>query len=410
MLFRGTLSNPPKAATRGKDISNRTYKKVKLGLKPILMIDIEYIAYLLESKSKYKLSKIYNIFNNKDILHAIKYNRTNSLSLLNKKTYYELKRIVYNILTNLINKSKTNKVILVYNSKETLVINKNINIILTILLKPFNFQYMNLEKKHRYCDYIYTFCKEHSHNLSEYLLIYVTNSLTTWACASSRLNHACILISRDDRAIIYNEKTGLDILARFVGTLHVINKLNLDICRNVNLQYLYLIIMFIRMLTESKKSTEYFFDSVYYKQFKNIDRDKFVGRNGKAYDLVTQANRNLSYIFFTFEEALDKFLLLKTNDFHNYVMTLRKSIDFDIDVMCHFQRFYTTKDAITLIQTDKYLLNIEQVIKPNTNNDNYYKKVLQSLSKFNNQQNKIVTALSKEELDSINKMIRELFR
>lgn len=410
MIFRGTLSNPPKAATRGKNISKRTYKKVKPNLNPIVFIDVTYIENILESKASHKLSKIYKIFNNIILVDAIKYNTVNNLSIDNKKAFYDLNRILYNIITNIVNKAKTNKVILVYDSKETLNTNINIKIILKLLLKPLNFQYVNLNNKYRFCDYIYTFCKEHSHNLSEFLLIYVTNSITTWACASTRLNHACILISRDDRAIIYNEKTGLDIVSRFIGTLHIINKLNLDECRNVNLQYLYVLIMFVRFLTEPKCIEEYFFDSAYYKQVKNISRKDFTGRNGKGYRLIEQANKTISYFFFTYEESLDKFLLLQSDDFNKYAMNLKKSIDFDLDLLMHFQRFYMIKDRLKLIQISKSELNIKPVVKPKTNSkDIIYNKMTEVLSRYNFN-HKPVTILSENEMSCINKMLRELFR
>lgn len=415
MIHRGVLISRARATLRGQRISKRTKLSFKTGLEPILFIDGSYLAYLLEYKNSFKKSKIYNVLSNQKIVKSILYDYEKSLTLEERRLRYDLKQYILDIIEEIIKKANTNKITIILNSSENKLQYIYSQSLILKVCEAFKFNTIYLEKDERFCDYIFTFCKQNSFLLDTKLLIYATNSITTWACASSRLNHAFIAIGKDNKALLYNEKTGLDILAKYIGTYRIINKLNLDTYKSLNLQYLFILIMFIRFLTQKNKSEEFFFDYTYYHNHCHRNHRNFLGIHGSGYSLITQANKNLAYFFFTYKESMDKFLFLNVNEFDNHMNSLKRSIDFDSDLLISFKRFYNKTERLRSIVRSNLNLDIPEgkILKYFDKSNNQVKDIQERLNSLHNvkteKQIKIEKE-SKEDLDSVQRILRELFR
>lgn len=414
MIHRGVLISRAKATLRGQKISKRTRLSFKAGLEPILFIDGSYLAYLLEYKNSFKRSKIYKLLSNQKIVKSILYDYENTLTLEERKGRYHLRQYILDIIEEIIKKANTNKITIIFNSAENKLQYIYSQSLIRKLCEPFKFDVITLKSNERFCDYIFTFCKCNPFLLEDKLLIYVTNSITTWACASLLLHHAFIAIGKDNKALMYNEKTGLDILAKYIGTYRIINKLNLDTYKLLNLQYLFILILFIRFLTQKNTSEEYFFDYTYYHNHGRTNHKNFLGIHGSGYSLITQANRNLAYFFFTYKESMDKFLFLNVTEFEKHMSSLKRSIDFDSDLLLSFKRFYNKTERLNSIvrANIKFTIPNGKIIKYTNKSDDRVKNIQERLNSLHNiktEKQVKIEKESKEDMDSVQRILRELF-
>lgn len=173
-----------------------------------------------------------------------------------------------------------------------------------------------------------------------------TNNLTTWAVSNNAANLSFAAIDSNNRALIYNNKTGLDFFCKFLLTNKIINKLGLAHIKYLNLQYLYLIILYINFTNQSSK--QFYFDSKYLLTLtKHINKDKPFSRSkGIGLDLVSQTHKFLSYAFLTKPEFPDLFLL-GSNDYQGNLKRLPKLLALDNVILSKFQAFYLLNHRVT---------------------------------------------------------------
>ena len=355
MLFRHRLTQSYSTGARGKNISKRSLNRVDDKLSPMLLIDCTYIAYLLESRHNSKRSTIYNKL---DVKLLGNLTTDKKLTWIEKSDIYKVRDIVLTLVSNTIRLIHPDNIILVYNSSENLLTNKYSEQIVAEILKPLDWTSVVL-KQGRYSDYIFSFLQKHSAELQDKLLVYLTNSITTWACCSSTLHHGMITFTRNMRPIFYSDKTGLDILSKFINTSKIINKLGLDDVKYVNLQYLYIIMLYIKFLQHNEKDSTYFFDAKYFKQEKAVEYYDFLLSNGSGLDMIADAHKTLSYIFLTKSDLMDQFLFFTT---HNFILNLKRLIkitDFDKTLMSYLSNYYILSDRLTdlTIQQVTFLSN-----------------------------------------------------
>jgi hypothetical protein len=355
MLFRHHLTQDYSTGARGKNISKRSLNRVDGKLSPILLVDCTYIAYLLESRHNSKRSNIYNKLDSKLLDNLT---TSSKLTITEKSDIYKVRDVVLTLVSNTIRLIHPDNIILVYNSAENLLTNEYSEQIVAEILKPLNWTSVFL-KQGRYSDYIFSFLQKHSADLSGNLLVYLTNSITTWACCSSTLQHGMITFTRNMRPIFYSDKTGLDILSKFINTSKIINKLGLDDVKYVNLQYLYIIMLYIKFLQHNEKDSTYFFDAKYFKQEKGVEYYDFLRSKGSGLDMIADAHKTLSYIFLTKSDLMDQFLFFTT---HNFILNLKRLIkitDFDKALMSYLSNYYILSDRLTdlTIQQVTFLSN-----------------------------------------------------
>jgi len=172
--------------------------------------------------------------------------------------------------------------------------------------------------------------------------------------------------------------------------------------------------MFIRFLTQKNKSEDFFFDYTYYHNYGHRNYRNFLGIHGSGYSLITQANRNLAYFFFTYKESMDKFLFLNVNEFENHMNSLKRSIDFDSDLLLSFKRFYNKTERLNGIVRANIKLSIPngKIIKHTDKSDDRIKNIqdrLNSLHNIKTEKQVKIEKESKEDMDSVQRILRELF-
>lgn len=235
------------------------------------------------------------------------------------------------------------KILLIYGSTENLLTTSVSQDIVREILGRSSLP--STEIAGRYCDFVFTFCQRFNDELQGKLVTYLTNTITVWACCSHTLQHACVALGKDARPLIYTKKTGLDILSRFIGTSKLVNKLGLDDVKYMNLQYLYLLVLYIKFMEHKSSSSKFFFDDKYFRSEKGCEN--FLRSKGKGLEMVAEAHKTLSYVFLTKPDLMDQFLFYNTHGFLLHLKRLLKITQFDLTLLSYLSNYYISTDRLS---------------------------------------------------------------
>ncbi len=294
LKFRTSFSIRTRIGKRSRYINKRTLKEIKEDLPPVLIVDVDYLFSILENKSKLKHSKIYNA----------------DIERLCSAFFEYVSSAVSCIAPSGI----------VYTSVDAIEAHKKLNLPI---------YYTNLT------DFVYSI---RLHNTIPQRLVLLSNNLTTWILSSREANLSFLAFDTNSRPLYYNNKTGLDIVSKFIGTYKIINKLNLDTLKYVNLQYLFLLLFYISVTHKTKN--DFYFDGKYFKQLKT---KPFLKSKGFGLELVTEAHKYLSYAFLTKPEFLDYFLLGDIAHYNLQLQRLAKLMSMDEILLIKLKSFYDSE-------------------------------------------------------------------
>lgn len=291
LRFRSSFSVRTRLGTRRKYLNRRTSATTALKEPPILVIDLAYIEHLLLSRQNRKQSKYYN--------------SPNLLPLFESWLYAML---------HLVTPSGV-----LFIAKEQTEFTRQLS---------YPIIYNNIK------DYIYSIRVQNS--LSAHLVI-ASNSIDLWSLSSNSANISFIAIDTNNRLLHYNNKTGLEIVSKFIGTYKIINKLGLANLKYLNLQYLFVLLHYLKITNRSEHP--FFFDGQY---FRNLDKydTPFLKSNGLGLTLVSDAHKFLSYAFLTKPEFLDFFLLGDAAHYELQLQRLVKLLPIDLKVLGSLKKQY----------------------------------------------------------------------
>ncbi len=287
MKFRDKLYRRLRTGKRCSRLNART-KKMENG-NPLLVIDLTYIEELLESRRTWKTSSLYN--------------KSNDFLI---KRFYEWLSAAFKLITP--------AGLLFISEKESEFIKSLGHKVI----------YQNIK------DALFTFMVQKKILPPVCIL---SNNLELWSLASPSANLSFLAIDSNNRLVFYNNKTGLDILSKFIGTYKIINKLKLDSLKFMSLQYLYLLLFYIQF-TNRKSDDVFYFDKDYFKD-KN-----FLYSNGLGLSLLYSAHKFLSYAFLTKNEFLDYFLLGEASHYSINLKRLQKLLDIDRQILEKMKSIY----------------------------------------------------------------------
>lgn len=342
MLFRHLLTQNYSVGKRGQHLSKRSLSKTDLKLQPLILIDVSYLSFILESKHKSKQSKLYNALD-ENTLQILRKN-PKFLTLKQKRIIYYIREAILGMISDITSLIRPEYIILIYGSSETLVENLYIENIVNFILQPFQFNSYTLQNN-TFSDFLFSYCQSLD-KLSKYNIISVTNSITAWACNSHTTQMGYIAFSKNLRPLYYNNKTGIDIVCKFINTSKIVNKLNIDELKYINLQYLYLLILYTKFMHHIDTDKKFYFDAKYFKDVKKIDYSVFLNSNGLGLQMITEAHKSLSYIFLTKPDLMDQFLFYNTTTFLLNMQRLLKITKFDTDFMSYFSNYYCMTDML----------------------------------------------------------------
>lgn len=306
LLFRNSFAARYRVGDKRKFISART-KKLLPTEASILILDLDYFCFLLQSKQQ------------------------------NKKELVNIKEFLL-LWINTASKTVYPKGIIGVYSDSSVYIEPVINV-----LNSFSIAVI----KEKLPNYIYS--GKLSGILTDPLCI-ITNNLTVWAISNTAANLFFIAIDSNNRAILYNNTTGLDFFCKFILTNKLMNKLGLHHIKYLNLQYLYLLLLYINF-TNSSAERDFFFDSDFIlslnkHKLKNIS---FSRSNGLGLALLSDAHKFISYAFLTKPEFMDMFLLGNGHEYQVHLTRLQKLLPFDIQVLSKLLNFYQLHYKISQI-------------------------------------------------------------
>jgi hypothetical protein len=291
LQFRSSFSVRTRLGSRRKYLNKRTATKQEQNTPPVLVIDLDYIYTLLCSRQKSKVSKYYN--------------STNLLPL-----FYIWLTSIFKLIT----------------PSGILFIAKQEN----EFTKQFAYSVVYTDIK----NYIYTI---KAHNLLSDPLVIVSNNLELWSISSNSANLSFIAIDTNNRLLHYNNKTGLEIVSKFIGTYKIINKLGLANLKYLNLQYLFILLFYLSITNKSEN--DFYFDGTYFRNLEKHTRP-FLKSNGLGLSLVSDAHKFLSYAFLTKPEFLDFFLMGNADHYELQLTRLAKLLPIDIQILNKLKQQY----------------------------------------------------------------------
>ena len=293
LKFRTSFSMRMRTGKRIKFLNKRTLKTIKLTIPSILVVDIDYLESLISNKKALKQSNLYNAG----------YQKTE------EALFFWINKSINMILP---------AGILYIAEKET-EFNKQL---------PITIIYTNI------VNYVYSSIID---DVIKNPIILLSNNLNLWLLSSNTSNLSFLSVNTNNRLLYYNNKTGLDILSKFIGTFKIINKLNLDTLKYLNLQYLFILLFYIEMTNSSDK--DFYFDGRY---FASSDKGPFLKSKGYGLSLITDAHKFLSYAFLTKPEFLDYFLLGNGSHYNLNLSRLVKLLSMDLTILNTMKRRYDT--------------------------------------------------------------------
>lgn len=303
LKFRTSFSLRTRIGKRTKYLNKRTNKQIKEDSPPIIIIDVDYLESILSNKAKLKQSKIYNA-DIKSLCSAF-----------------------FDFVSSAVTCVSPSGVI--YVAEQETEFNKALKL-------PIH--YTNITN--------FIFSIRLHNNIPQRLAI-LSNNFSTWILSSEKANLSFLAIDTNCRFLHYNNKTGLDIVSKFIGTYKIVNKLNLDTLKYLNLQYLFILIFYISVIHKTK--ADFYFDGQY---FKHIDSKPFLRSKGFGLELITEAHKFLSYAFLTKPEFLDYFLLGDLGHYNIHLQRLAKLVSMDDILLVKLKSFYDSDYKPKEINTD----------------------------------------------------------
>jgi hypothetical protein len=316
LTFRNSFASRYKLGEKRKHLSERTLKTVS-PIPPVLIIDIDYFCLLLESKQKYSKTNIdCNTYIRQWINSTVKYVLPNNIMAVcsgNTSVWTEPVRNFF-----------ISHTIPVYNT-------------------PIS-------------DFIFSAKLSGLISTPAYI---ITNNFSTWAISNKSAELSFVAIDSNNRVLVYNNSTGLDFFCKFIMTNKIINKLGLQHIKYLNLQYLYVILLYLNFMNQAPGTPFYFDEKFMCSLPKHKAKNQAFSRSsGIGLDLISQAHKFLSYAFLTKPEFMDLFLFSNGMDYTLHLSRLPKLISFDIAILDRLHTFYLANYKLNTIQ-----LIPQQVIK-----------------------------------------------
>ena len=298
LTFRNSFASRYKLGDRRKYLSERTRKTLP-SVPPVLIIDIDYLCLLLEFRQKYTKTTINcNIYITQWINAAVKY-------------------------------TLPNNIMAVYSGRNSIWI-EAVKELLTKYTVPI---YNNIIS-----DFIYS---AKISGLITTPACIITNNLSTWAISNNAAELSFIAIDSNNRMLLYNNDTGLDFFCKFIMTNKIINKLGLQHIKYLNLQYLYLLLLYLNFTNQIPGGHFYFDEKFICSLPKHKAKNQAFSRTaGIGLDLVSQAHKFLSYAFLTKPEFMDLFLFSNGMDYTLHLSRLPKLITLDTAILDRLHTFY----------------------------------------------------------------------
>ena len=169
--------------------------------------------------------------------------------------------------------------------------------------------------------------------------IILSDNLEFWAICSkrSKIHHA--IVAKNNNIRLYSEKFGLEYLSSLIQTNKLVNKLRLSKLKHVNLQYLFLLLLFTK------------FKQVKAHQVFDLSDQSFLGSKGKGLQLLSESHREISYYFLTKQDMVDIFLTSSGTHFTLNLSRLLKITQFDVKLMSGFANYYANNAVVQRLFT-----------------------------------------------------------
>jgi hypothetical protein len=168
----------------------------------------------------------------------------------------------------------------------------------------------------------------------QYLIL--SDKINFWAICSKKSDiHICI-VGKNNSIKLYSDKFGLEYLSSLIRTNKLVNKLRLSKLKYVNLQYLFLLLLYTKF--KFTKAHEEF----------DLSDPVFLGSKGKGLQLLSDSHKEISYYFLTKKDMMDIFLTSSVTHFTLNLSRLLKINQFDIRLMTGFANYYTAHGIRTL--------------------------------------------------------------
>ena len=300
LTFRSSFSVRTRLGNRRKYLNKRTASALKILSPPVIIVDVDYFEHLIKSKQKSKVSLLYN----------------------NDAVYPQVHSWLQSIL------QLTSPAGIIFVAKECNAFCSNF---------PYPIIYSNLR------DLVYTYKVR---NILPNHLVIVSNILDLWVVSSNTANLSFIAIDTNNRLLHYSNTTGLDIVSKFIGTYKIINKLGLSHLKYLNLQYLFIMLFYLKIT--NKSPNDFYFDGTYFRTLPKYSKP-FLKSNGLGLDLITQAHKFLSYAFLTKPEFLDFFLLGDADHYSLQLSRLLKILPMDMYILRNLKSQYDTLHKPSLL-------------------------------------------------------------
>ena len=164
-----------------------------------------------------------------------------------------------------------------------------------------------------------------------YLIL--SDNLDFWSICSKKSDiHHCI-VTKNNNIKLYTEKFGLEYLSSLIQTNKLVNKLRLSKLKYVNLQYLFLLLLYTKF--KHVKANEQF----------DLSDKAFLGSKGKGLQLLSDSHREISYYFLTKQDMAEIFLFSSATHFTLNLSRLLKITPFDLKLLGAFANYYGSQSV-----------------------------------------------------------------
>lgn len=158
--------------------------------------------------------------------------------------------------------------------------------------------------------------------------IILSDNLDFWAICSTKSKIVFCVITKNNNVKLYIDKFGLEYLSAIIGTNKLVNKLRLSKLKYVNLQYLFVLLLYTKF--KHTKANETF----------DLSDNTFLGSKGKALEILSTSHREISYYFLTKSDLVEIFLTSSATHFVLNLTRLLKTIPSDMNYMSGFSNYY----------------------------------------------------------------------
>ena len=175
-------------------------------------------------------------------------------------------------------------------------------------------------------------------NKNKYIIL--SDNLDFWGICSKKSDIHQALVTKNNNIKLYTDKFGLEYLSSVIQTNKLVNKMRLSKLKYVNLQYLFILLLYTK------------FKFVRADEDLDLSDKPFLGSKGKALEMLSQSHREISYIFLTKQSLMDIFLTSSATNFILNLSQLLKITLFDVKLMSTFANYYA-KHSIKQIPIHK---------------------------------------------------------